>query len=236
VTRHATPHARLTALIIGASLAGIALTACGEGSAGREEPSPAVVPAGAESASAVPASQSALPASPEVGAAVQAVVERTGPGGLGFSVALRTEGASPVHRAIGMRTLEVALRSRELAHYPCTSCHAGAQVSAARAQDAHQDIAARHPSEARGACGVCHARSDVARLVLQGGESATLDEAYRLCAQCHFPQTEAWAGGAHGKRLVGWRGERVVLGCAHCHDPHAPTTPRRVPFAGPILP
>ena len=63
-------------------------------------------------------------------------------------------------------------------------------------------------------------------LVARTGERATLDESYRLCAQCHFAQADAWAGGGHGKRLDGWQGRRVVMACTDCHDPHAPA-PRR---------
>jgi hypothetical protein len=165
------------------------------------------------------------------------VVGYTGPGGLPFEVTLRTPGtSSSVHRAIGTQTFELALRARPLAQYPCTSCHVGALVTSSRPEDAHQDLQPTHPSQASAECGICHARSDVYQLVLEGGQNVPLDESYRLCAQCHFPQADAWAGGAHGKRLDGWRGARVVMGCADCHDPHAPATPRRIPFRGPTLP
>jgi hypothetical protein len=63
-----------------------------------------------------------------------------------------------------------------------------------------------------------------------------LDHAYRLCAECHSPQVTAWAAGAHGKRLDGWRGRRVVMGCAECHDPHRPSLEQRIPFRSPTLP
>ena len=53
---------------------------------------------------------------------------------------------------------------------------------------------------------------------------------------CHFTETDAWAAGGHGKRLDGWRGRRVVMGCADCHDPHDPAPRPRTPFAGPHLP
>jgi hypothetical protein len=56
-----------------------------------------------------------------------------------------------------------------------------------------------------------------------------------LCAQCHFSQAAAWAGGGHGKRLDGWQGRRVVMGCADCHDPHKPGLEPRVPFRAPQL-
>jgi hypothetical protein len=200
------------------ALAGALVIACGE--------SPAPEPTRAASA-----------AGPDLSAPAETVVGFAGPGGGAFSVTQRSAGvASAWHRAIGRRTFELSMRPAPNSQQPCTSCHVGASVSRTAAQDAHQDIPTTHPFEARGSCAVCHARADVARLVLQSGESATLDQSYRLCAQCHSMEAEAWAGGGHGKRLVGWRGPRVVMGCADCHDPHAPSTPRRIPFAGPVLP
>jgi hypothetical protein len=213
------------------------LSACGDAT-DEAEVSRRALPRADEVAAAAALEQPAgAEVGPDAGVAFQPVAGRTGPGGRPFAVVQRTgDGIPAAHRAIGTRTFEVALRATPLAQYPCTSCHTGPQVSAARAEDTHQNIQATHPTDARGGCAACHARNDVARLVLQGGETATLDEAYRLCGQCHSPQTEAWAGGAHGKRLVGWRGERVVMGCADCHDPHAPRTPRRIPFRGPVIP
>lgn len=165
------------------------------------------------------------------------VIGRAGPGGRPFEVTGRRPGAeSAVHGTIGTRTFELSLRSRPLTQYPCTSCHAGPLVTTPRPEDAHQDIQPVHPAEAGGACDVCHTREDVFRLAVQGGGTATLDETYRLCAQCHYAQVDAWAGGAHGKRVAGWQGPRVVMGCADCHDPHAPTLEKRIPFRGPILP
>jgi hypothetical protein len=76
----------------------------------------------------------------------------------------------------------------------------------------------------------------VGRLRLEAGGTASRDHAYRLCAQCHFRQVESWAYGAHGKRLVGWRGRRVVMGCADCHDPHRPATVPRRPMVAVQLP
>jgi hypothetical protein len=105
-----------------------------------------------------------------------------------------------------------------------------------RIADAHQNVQPLHPAETGAACATCHDARNVERLVLQSGGTATLDQAYALCAQCHFGQVEAWAGGAHGKRLDGWRGRRVVIGCTDCHDPHRPAIEQRIPFPGPRLP
>jgi hypothetical protein len=168
--------------------------------------------------------------------ATDAVHLRAGPGGTAFEVVLRTSELGPSHtRRIGRRTFDIALRSVELKEYPCSRCHTqGRIVRDDRVADAHQHVQPVHPSDAA-ACATCHVTSDVARLRLDGGETVPLDQAYRLCARCHFQQVDAWAGGAHGKRLDGWQGRRVLMGCTDCHDPHQPTVPQRIPFPGPNL-
>ena len=82
----------------------------------------------------------------------------------------------------------------------------------------------------------CHVAGDPERLTLVGTDPVPLNQAYRLCAQCQFIQVEAWARGAHGKRLDTWRGPRVVMSCTDCHNPHAPGIPSRIPFPGPRIP
>lgn len=161
-----------------------------------------------------------------------------GPGGGTFSVAGRTSEPEAGHaRRFGTITLQTALRSRSLGQYPCTSCHLGRRVVMAdeRIADAHGDIQPTHPSQTGAVCSTCHAADNVAMLPLKEGGRASLDQGYRLCAQCHFQQVDAWAGGAHGKRLDGWDGRRVVMGCGDCHDPHKPAIEPRVPFRPPQL-
>jgi hypothetical protein len=164
---------------------------------------------------------------------------RTGPDGRPFEVTLRTPGAPPHARAFGTRTLPIALRTvtPSLVQYPCTSCHMGRRIvlDDERVAGAHDDIQPSHPRETGATCATCHAAADVELLTLRSGERATLDHAYRVCAQCHFPQAEAWAAGAHGKRLDGWQGRRVVMGCTDCHDPHAPALEKRLPFRAPLI-
>ena len=104
-----------------------------------------------------------------------------------------------------------------------------------RVADAHQNIKPVHPAQTGAVCSTCHAPDNVEFLAVKGGDRVTLDNAYRLCAQCHFSQAEAWAGGAHGKRLDGWQGRRVVMGCADCHDPHKPALEPRIPFRAPQI-
>lgn len=163
-----------------------------------------------------------------------------GPDERPFEVTLRTrEPASALARRFGMITLATSLRSRtrDVGQYPCTSCHLGHRIvmTDERVTDAHQDIQPLHPKQTGAACATCHSSDDVELLALKSGERATLDHAYRLCAQCHFEQAEAWAGGGHGKRLDGWQGRRVVMGCADCHDPHRPALVPRIPFRAPSL-
>ncbi len=158
-----------------------------------------------------------------------------------FEVALRTREQVGGHaRAFGTVSRGIALRVRtpDLTQYPCTSCHLGLRVVMAdeRVRDAHQNIRPMHPRATGAVCATCHAPDDVERLAVKGGDRPTLDHSYRLCAQCHFEQARAWAAGAHGKRLDGWQGRRVVMGCADCHDPHAPALEPRIPVRGPTLP
>jgi formate-dependent nitrite reductase cytochrome c552 subunit len=162
----------------------------------------------------------------------------SGPGGRPFEVAVRTSERDAGHpRRFGTLTLPTAMRTREVEDHPCASCHLDRKVVMAekRAADAHQDIQPVHPKATGSRCATCHASENVELLALKSGERATFDESYRLCGQCHFQQAEAWSAGAHGKRLDGWAGERVVMGCADCHDPHKPDFEPRVPFRAPHI-
>ena len=148
-----------------------------------------------------------------------------GPGHRPFEVATRTTEEEAGHaRRFGSVTLQTALRARPLGQYPCTSCHLGRKVVMAekRIADAHQNVQPVHPKQTGALCSTCHAADNVELLSLETGERVTLDESYRLCAECHFAQVDAWADGAHGKRLDGWQGRRVVMACPDCHDPHQP--------------
>ena len=168
------------------------------------------------------------------------VVRWKGPGGRPFEVGRRSAAPEAGYtRLFGTITLPIALRSRaaSLNQYPCTSCHQGQKIvmENKRIGDAHQNIKPVHPDQTGAVCSTCHSHDDVEVLTLKSGEHARLDESYRLCAQCHFSQADAWAGGAHGKRLDGWEGRRVVMACADCHDPHKPAVPTLIPFRAPQL-
>lgn len=171
--------------------------------------------------------------------AAHQVDDWTGPGGEPFHVTQRLPGdPTHLHRTIGTEDFPLTLREGDgtLIQYPCSSCHQGVTITAQRDPDAHGNIHPVHPSRIGSMCSSCHVPQAVDRLTLNTGEEVTLDHAYRLCAQCHFQEAEAWAAGAHGKRLYGWSGQRVIMNCADCHDPHNPAAPVRNPYPGPRLP
>ena len=162
----------------------------------------------------------------------------TGAGDRPFGVATRTSEEEAGHaRRFGSITLQTALRARPLGQYPCTSCHLGEKIvmTGKRVGDAHQNVQPVHPEQTGALCSTCHAADNVELLLLENGKRATLDESYRLCAECHISQVEDWAHGAHGKRLDGWQGRRVVMACPDCHDPHGPAVQPRVPFRAPHI-
>ncbi len=146
-----------------------------------------------------------------------AVEAFSGPGGIAFEV----------HR-----------RSGKIGQYPCSSCHTQTlpieDTPPADRRWTHQNIRPQHPAQGR--CTTCHNYDDLNALILEDGSSVGLDHAYQLCARCHFQQAADWAGGAHGKRLGGWAGRRVVMNCTDCHDPHAPAFAPRMPLRGPQVP
>jgi hypothetical protein len=214
----------------------LATSDCGERETGTRLAPPGrdTLRSGGESAAA------AVNATRQPGALATVPAERvelwTGPGNQPFEVAARTAELEAGHpRRFGSVTLQTTLRARPLDQYPCTSCHLGRKVvmTEKRIGDAHENIEPVHPKQTGARCSTCHATDNVELLALENGERATLDATYRLCAQCHFEQVDAWAGGMHGKRLDGWQGRRVVAGCADCHDPHKPALQPRIPFRPP---
>jgi hypothetical protein len=201
----------------------------------------AVPPVRVDPVAAAPAAEALLPElEPAALAAVRSepVVGRTGPGGQPFEVAVRMPDRAGHDRLIGRQSFPIALRSASPIDHPCNACHQPGQpvIRPERIEDAHRNVLPRHPDESGSRCLTCHAPDDVERLVLASGERIPLGHAYRLCAQCHYSQVDAWAAGVHGKRLDGWRGRRVVMGCADCHDPHQPALESRTPYPGPQLP
>ena len=228
------PRARPGWACLAVVLSGLACSSPEQASPGREStaiaPAPDRMPGPA--ANAEPGALHTVASAPVTGWA--------GPGGKPFEVVVRTrDPASATTRWFGTISRRTSLRARtpDLGQYPCTSCHLGRRMVLRdeRIEDAHRNIEPEHPKQTGATCSTCHAADNVELLSLKSGERATLDHTYRLCAQCHFEQAAAWAGGGHGKRLDGWQGRRVVMGCADCHDPHAPSLEPRLPFRAPVI-
>jgi len=78
-------------------------------------------------------------------------------------------------------------------------------------------------------CNTCHNPDDRDFLMSSKTDKIDMDHAYDMCGQCHFRQKKDWIGGAHGKRVTYWAGERVVKNCTSCHDPHSPKFEKKWP-------
>ena len=122
-------------------------------------------------------------------------------------------------------------RKDKLERFSCSKCHNEKPVKLARsAEMVHGKIALAHGSEDRPlACNTCHSKDERDYLVTEQGVKVDMDHSYQMCGQCHFRQKKDWVGGAHGKRIANWAGQRVVKNCTACHDPHSPRFEKRWP-------
>ena len=84
-------------------------------------------------------------------------------------------------------------------------------------------------------CFSCHKKEDPSRLVSVVDKEARLETAYLHCGSCHKDQFKSWLGGAHGKRLTGWNGVRIIKNCTACHNPHTPARATTLPIAQPTI-
>jgi hypothetical protein len=120
----------------------------------------------------------------------------------------------------------------------CTRCHQPGKEpyrdeSLPPGQDAHWNVTMQHAADME--CFSCHNKEDPTRLVSVVDRDATLEKAYLHCGSCHKNQLESWKGGAHGKRVTGWDGVRIVKNCTGCHNPHTPARGTTLPVAQPTL-
>jgi formate-dependent nitrite reductase cytochrome c552 subunit len=122
-------------------------------------------------------------------------------------------------------------RKDKMQRFKCSQCHNNRPVSVARAAEiAHGEITLNHGSEARPlSCYTCHKKDERDFLVTEQGTKIDMDHSYQMCGQCHFRQKKDWVGGAHGKRISYWAGQRVVKNCTGCHNPHSPRFKKRWP-------
>ncbi len=125
----------------------------------------------------------------------------------------------------------VETRKDRMERFQCSQCHNNRVVKVAKAAEmAHGTIALNHGGQEKPlGCFSCHKEDERDFLEAENGSKIDMDHSYQLCGQCHFRQKKDWAGGAHGKRVSFWAGERVVKNCTFCHDPHSPLFDKRWP-------
>lgn len=120
----------------------------------------------------------------------------------------------------------------------CETCHAMRQdapvpATMAALTEFHSGLKFTHGDVE---CRSCHAAGQPPRLKLASGEQLAVQDAIRLCAQCHGPQFRDYQHGAHGGMTGYWdvtRGERIRNHCIDCHDPHVPQITPVVPVPPP---
>jgi hypothetical protein len=128
-------------------------------------------------------------------------------------------------------SFRVLARKQAIERYKCSSCHTDKPVLVNQGLElTHGNVVINHGQEGSElSCIDCHHRDDRDYLEDKKGRKIDFDHSYQLCGQCHFRQKRDWSGGAHGKRVSNWAGDRVVYNCASCHDPHSPRFEKRFP-------
>lgn len=82
-------------------------------------------------------------------------------------------------------------------------------------------------------CFSCHDEDNRDKLKLIDGSLVDSKDAVQVCAQCHGVVKRDWDAGIHGKRTGKWNGEKNILACIKCHDPHQPPFQPMKPFSPP---
>ncbi len=128
-------------------------------------------------------------------------------------------------------SFKVLSRKSQIERYKCSSCHTTKAVIAQQGLElTHGSVVIKHGEQDQGLiCIDCHHPRERDFLEDKKGSKIDFDHSYQLCGQCHFRQKRDWLGGAHGKRVANWAGERTIYNCTTCHDPHAPRFKKRFP-------
>ena len=142
----------------------------------------------------------------------------------------------------------VVPREDRIRNFPCTKCHDNTFVDrrVRELEEEHTNLTFEHGGGRFWCYDACHKGTDIDHLVSLRGRRITYDESYKVCGQCHFQRLD-WFFGGHGKRQGAWEdqrkipvtadelkvedrdqigrwgGERVILNCTECHDPHSPS-------------
>lgn len=121
-------------------------------------------------------------------------------------------------------------RKGDIGRYSCNACHNSQIPDDKRSKEnAHHDIKLDHGGDEKPlSCLTCHSKEN-RNLLVKADTTVDMDHTYEMCGQCHFRQLQDWIGGAHGKRVSYWAGQRVVKNCTGCHSPHSPRFEKRWP-------
>jgi hypothetical protein len=143
---------------------------------------------------------------------------------------------------------KVVPRLDQIRNYPCTKCHDNKFVDrrVRELQDEHTKLVFEHGGGRFWCYDACHKGTDMDNLVSLRGRPVSYDESYKVCGQCHYQRLD-WYFGGHGKhqgawenqreipktaeelkiedrsQIGKWGGERIILNCTECHDPHSPS-------------
>ncbi len=122
-------------------------------------------------------------------------------------------------------------RKDKIERFQCTSCHGNKEVMIKNAAKiSHADTIIVHGGKSGPLdCNTCHSTENRDFLNTSKEKEIDMDHVYTLCGECHFRQKKDWIGGAHGKSVSHWAGERVVKNCTSCHNPHSPRFEKRYP-------
>jgi hypothetical protein len=128
-------------------------------------------------------------------------------------------------------SFRVLARKKMIGRYKCSSCHTAKPVTVNQGLKlTHGDVVLKHGGgEQALSCVDCHNDDERDYLEDRKGRKIDFDHSYQLCGQCHFRQKRDWLGGAHGKRVSNWAGDRVINNCTTCHNPHSPKFAKRFP-------
>jgi hypothetical protein len=128
-------------------------------------------------------------------------------------------------------SFRVLARKQEVERFRCSNCHTDKPVTVNNGFNlTHGEVVLNHGMDGNKlSCIDCHHPKDRDALEDKKGNKIDFDHSYQLCGQCHFRQKRDWLGGAHGKRVEHWAGERVVYNCTTCHNPHNPRFSPRFP-------
>ncbi len=127
-------------------------------------------------------------------------------------------------KKVEIQPFKVPPRKDQIDYFPCQECHEDQETNPKerKLSEEHEELVLDHGEE-RFWCLTCHLENDRDFLVSLKGEKIDLNDSYLLCGQCHSPRQKDWYMGAHGKRVGRWHGERLILLCVECHNPHSPS-------------